>query len=26
VAFGVSSSVPLIYNGTDVGFEPGNWL
>jgi len=25
-AFSVSSSETLIYNGTDVGFEVGNWL
>jgi hypothetical protein len=26
VAFGVSSSEELIYNGTDVGFETGDYL
>ncbi len=26
VAFGVSSSEPLVYNGVDIGFERGNWL
>jgi hypothetical protein len=26
VAFGVSSSEGLIYNGTDIGFEVGSWL
>lgn len=26
VAFGISSSEELIYNGVDVGYETGNWL
>jgi hypothetical protein len=26
IAFGVSSSEPLVYNGADIGFETGNWL
>lgn len=26
IAFGVSSSEELVYNGTDIGFETGNYL
>jgi hypothetical protein len=26
IAFGVSSGETLVYNGTDLGFEAGNWL
>jgi hypothetical protein len=26
IAFGISSSESLVYNGADVGFETGSWL
>lgn len=26
IAFGISSSEEIVFNGVDVGFEPGSWL